>query len=81
MARLGFAYYGNPYKNETEKGNKIQLAGGLGYRNKGMFIDLAYVHTMGKDIHYPYRLQNGFSPMAKIESVAGNVVATLGIKF
>jgi len=60
MARLGAAYYGNPYKNlgHGEKGNRFQLSGGLGYRNKGVFVDLTYVHTMGKDVHFAYRLQN-----------------------
>ena len=54
MARLGAAYYGNPYKNiNGEKGNRFQLSGGIGYRNKGMFIDLAYVYTMGKDVQFP----------------------------
>ncbi|HWR33061.1 MAG TPA: hypothetical protein VN451_06030, partial [Chitinophagaceae bacterium] len=48
MARLGAAYYSNPYKNlgHGEKGNRFQLSGGLGYRNKGIFVDLTYVHTM-----------------------------------
>ena len=59
MVRLGGAYYGNPYNNIAgEKGSRFQLSGGLGYRDKGFFIDLAYVHTMGKDVHFAYRLQN-----------------------
>ena len=59
MVRLGAAYYGNPYKNiNGEKGNRFQLSGGLGYRNKGVFVDLAYVHTLTKDVHFPYRLKN-----------------------
>jgi hypothetical protein len=56
MFRLGGAYYGNPYKNESA--DLIKVSGGLGYRNKGMFIDLTYVYSMNKDVHYPYRLQD-----------------------
>jgi hypothetical protein len=81
MARLGAAYYGNPYKNlNGEKGNRFQLSGGLGYRNKGMFVDLTYVHTMGKDIHYPYRLQYNSFSAATIKNTGGNIVLTVGFK-
>ncbi len=81
MARLGAAYYGNPYKNlDGAKGSRFLLSGGLGYRNKGMFIDLTYVHTMGKDVHYAYRLQNSPFAAANIKSTAGNAVLTVGFK-
>jgi hypothetical protein len=81
MARLGFAYYGNPYKNiNGEKGHRIHLSGGLGYRNKGMFIDLAYVHMMGKDVHAPYRLDAGTHPRAFIKSTGANALLTIGFK-
>ena len=56
MLRLGGAYYGNPYK--TEKADRIKLAGGLGYRDKGVFVDLTYVYAMNKDVNYPYRLED-----------------------
>ena len=81
MARLGAAYYGNPYKDlHGEKGSRFQLSGGLGYRNKGMFVDLAYVHTMGKDVHFPYRLQTGAFSGAGIKNTGGNALLTLGFK-
>ncbi|HRF19169.1 MAG TPA: aromatic hydrocarbon degradation protein, partial [Chitinophagaceae bacterium] len=81
MARLGLAYYGNPYKNLAgEKGNRFQLSGGLGYRNKGIFVDLTYVHTMGKDVHYAYRLQNTSFAGAALRQTGGNVLLTLGFK-
>ena len=81
MVRLGGAYYGNPYKDLAgEKGHKFQLTGGLGYRNKGMFFDLAYVHTMGKDVHFAYRLQNSPFTGANVKSTAGNVLLTVGFK-
>ncbi len=81
MVRAGFAYYGNPYQNiNGEKGNRMQLSGGLGYRNKGMFIDLTYVHTITKDINTPYRLQYSAYPMAIVKNGNGNVLLTLGFK-
>ncbi|MEO6328677.1 MAG: aromatic hydrocarbon degradation protein [Ginsengibacter sp.] len=78
MFRLGGAYYSNPYKNE--KASRVKLGGGLGYRNKGIFIDVAYVHTVNKDVHYPYRLQDNSYDRAFIKNNAGNIVATIGFK-
>jgi hypothetical protein len=81
MVRLGAAYYGNPYKNIAgEKGSRFQATGGLGYRNKGFFVDLAYVHTMGKDVHFAYRLQSAAFTGASIKNTGGNAVLTVGFK-
>lgn len=82
MVRAGAAYYGNPYKAVSGgKGDKLNLSGGLGYRHKGFFVDLAYVHSMVNDIHTPYRLESGAFPTARIASTVGNVIATVGYKF
>jgi hypothetical protein len=78
MFRLGGAYYSNPYK--TEKANKVKLSGGLSYRNHGFFADLTYVHSVNKDVNYPYRLANFANTAANFKSNAGNVVATIGFK-
>jgi hypothetical protein len=81
MGRLGFAYYGNPYKNVPYKGNRMLLSGGLGYRNKGMFVDLTYVHNITKDVDLPYRLEDRANTYASLKQQRGNVVATVGFKF
>ena len=82
MVRAGAAYYGNPYKNiNGEKGSRMNLSGGLGYRNKGLFIDLTYVHALARDVHFAYRLQNTAYEGARIRSGTGNVLATFGFKF
>lgn len=81
MARLGAAYYGNPYKDlNGEKGHRFQLSGGLGYRNKGVFVDATYVHTMGKDVHYAYRLESRPFQGASLKTTGGNIVVTVGFK-
>lgn len=81
MGRLGFAYYGNPYKDVPYKANRMLLSGGLGYRNKGIFLDLTYVHTIAKDADMPYRLQDRANTYATLKQQQGNIVATLGFKF
>lgn len=83
MARLGFGYYGNPYKAETFKANRMVLSGGLGYRHKGIFVDLTYAHQINKNGEYPYRLadRSNTPALASTRQHFGNVVATVGWKF
>jgi hypothetical protein len=81
MARLGFAYYTNPYKDPGFKANRMLLSGGLGYRHKGVFVDLTYVHNMSKDADFPYRLQDRANTFASTKQTLGNVMATVGWKF
>ncbi len=81
MVRLGAAYYGNPYKDIAgEKGHRLNLSGGLGYRNKGFFVDLTYVHATTKDVHVPYRLQTAPYSAATLKSGMGNALLTFGFK-
>ncbi|MBL7744504.1 MAG: hypothetical protein JNN00_13625 [Chitinophagaceae bacterium] len=80
MGRLGFAYYGNPYKDKELKANKMFISGGLGYRNAGMFIDLTYAHGLHKDVNFPYRLPDKANTFATTKSSGGNISLTLGFK-
>lgn len=80
MFRLGGAYYSSPYKDKELKSSIMQATGGLGYRNYGMFIDLAYVHTFNKDVNFPYRLSDKPNTFAALNNTRGNVVLTLGFK-
>ena len=80
MVRLGGAYFGNPFKNlQGEKGDRLNLTGGLGYRHKGQFIDLSYVHSMSNEVQLPYRLAAG-SPTANVRGRVGTVLLTYGVK-
>lgn len=81
MVRLGGAYYGNPYKDiHGEKGSKLDLSGGLGYRNKGFFVDLTYIHSINKDVHFAYRLASAPYFGANLKNTTGNVLLTVGFK-
>jgi hypothetical protein len=81
MGRLGFAYYSNPYKDKELKANRVLLSGGVGYRNKGVFVDLTYVYAISKDVNFPYRLEDKANTFATIKEQRGNIVATVGFKF
>lgn len=81
MVRAGAAYFGNPYNNMAgENGNILNLTGGAGYRNKGYFIDLAYVHSRQRDVHFPYRLQKAPFSGAALSSVNHHLLLSLGVK-
>src|SRR5688572_8882922 len=81
MARLGFAYYGSPYKESELKVRKMNLSGGLGYRNKGVFVDLTYVHHLNKDVNFPYRVNAPrANTFASLKDSGGNVLLTIGFK-
>lgn len=82
MTRLGFALLGKPYEASALKARRMNISGGLGYRNKGIFVDLAYVHSINKDVNFPYRLdaprENTF---AELKDTNGNILVTVGFKF
>ena len=81
MVRAGVAYYGNPYQNiHNERGHRLNLSGGLGYRNKGFFVDATYVHSMTKDVNIAYRLQNADYFNADIKNTVGKILLTVGFK-
>ena len=81
MTRLGFAYYSNPYKDKAFKANQLLLSGGLGYRNKGFFVDLTYAHKAIKDANFPYRLSDRANTYATLNQQQAGIIATVGVKF
>jgi hypothetical protein len=91
MARLGFSYYGSPYKEKTYKygenneetlrPRRMNVSGGLGYRNRGIFVDLTYVHSMNRDVNFPYRLADKDNTFAALKENNGTVMLTVGLKF
>lgn len=81
--RAGVAWYGNPYQSTYTPvdGSRFLYSAGAGIRNKGMYADLTYVYTSGKDIYYPYRLADKTVSPADITNNGGNVLLTIGFKF
>jgi hypothetical protein len=81
MARAGFAHYGSPYVDKELKANRSFISGGLGYRDKGIFIDLTYVYATNKDVSFPYRLSDKANTFANIKGRGDNAILTFGFKF
>lgn len=82
MARLGGAFMGNPNKDKSElKSSRMMISGGLGYRHKGVFIDVTYVHHINKEVDFPYRLSDKPNTFAPVKGAGGSVMLTTGFKF
>ena len=90
MARLGLGYYGNPYKISGLNGQRIDIGGGIGFRDKDFFIDLALVHSMYQSESVPYSVDYSYVisspsvpviPSAKTSFGLNNVAFTVGLKF
>ena len=59
----------------------MNLSGGLGYRHKGMFVDLTYVHRINKDVNFPYRVNAPrANTFANLKDNGGTVLLTVGCK-
>ncbi len=83
-ARLGYAYYGTPFQGSvnTTSGVRQNLSFGLGVRPDGVYLDLAFVRNLQKELYVPYRTTN--SPnVQEIDNSIGNntIVLTAGFKF
>lgn len=85
MVRGGFAFMGSPYQKDVLpdgiKGWRMIPSLGVGYRDKGYFIDLTYAHAIGKEISVPYLLQDAQYPIARNNNTNGQIMATIGFKF
>lgn len=81
MTRVGFNYFGNPYEDSQLKVRKMNVSGGIGYRNKGIFVDAAYVYGLNRDVDFPYRLGDKANTFAELKDHNSSVLVTVGFKF
>ena len=79
--RLGGSYTMNPYSSPELKANRTTLSGGVGYRIKGVFVDLTYIEAISNDVNIPYRLALKDNVFSTVKQYTGNILLTLGIKF
>jgi hypothetical protein len=79
--RLGASYSMNPYTSPDLNANRTTFSGGVGYRKKGIFIDLTYVEAIANDVNFPYRLAGKDNLYSTVKQYSGNLIMTLGFKF
>jgi hypothetical protein len=82
FARAGAAYYTNPYQDSKElKADKLFLTAGTGWRNAGMFVDMAFVLGISRDVNFPYVLSDKNNVVSSLKQMSGTVIVTVGFKF
>ncbi|HTX88964.1 MAG TPA: hypothetical protein VMC08_08250 [Bacteroidales bacterium] len=77
--RGGFGYYGSPYKNDINDGERLLASGGFGYRGKHFYGDLTYVWTRTTEDYYLYNPELVNPSYNKLYS--NSVVMTWGVRF
>lgn len=85
MLRLGFGYYGNPYKNAADGSERLNYSAGVGFRFDNVFLDLGFNHTSATAKEEPYAVVYPNEvinvPTATIKNSFNNVALTVGVKF
>ncbi len=83
MVRLGFGYYGTPYKNSPSNASHMDFSAGIGFRFNHWFTDLGFVHTMYNGQEQPYVLPypTVVVPSATLKNSLNTAALTIGFKF
>jgi len=81
--RGGYAYMPQPFKaTQNEIPTNIQrVTGGIGYREKSFYLDLAVVHTFGENTYRPYAINSANTPLVVFKPNSTNVMFTIGLPF
>lgn len=79
--RAGYGRQGDPFASSDIDNSVQRISGGLGYRNKNVFLDLSAVHSKYKSFRSPYTFFDGTGPTASIINKNLNVSATVGFNF
>lgn len=81
--RGGYALMPEPFKS-TQNGvsTSIQkITGGVGYREKNFYVDMAVVHSLGDNSYRPYTVNSVATPLVSSTQKATNLIFTVGLTF
>lgn len=82
--RAGFSWLSSPYKAgivaKEYNNTSFSYTGGIGYKGKVFFADLAYVYQTGSSYFAPYYASSN-EPAAKTKFITHIIQATLGVRF
>jgi len=84
--RGGFGYYGSPFAKDENgirinDGEKLYYTGGLGYRDKHFFADIAYVRSQTEEDYYLYGTEDIVVNPARNQHITNNFLLTIGFRF
>ena len=79
--RGGYGIYGSPFKSGINDGKKTAMSFGFGLRQKGYFLDFAYVKTNQDENYYLYAASPSELNPVKNTLTSQSFMMTLGFKF
>jgi hypothetical protein len=79
--RAGYNYTSNPYTSGTSRDAITAISGGIGYRVKEYFVDLAIVNRSSNQFYSPYSLTSGAQPVVDVANRRNTAVITVGFNF
>lgn len=80
--RAGYGLNGSAYKDDSDNHFQTQFySGGIGYRNKNYYFDLAYQRVQTNSTFSPYLLSDYTEPVADVKNSKNNVFLTFGLRF
>ncbi len=68
-------------KKKEFNARRMNLSGGIGYRDRGLFVDLTYIYGLSRDVDFPYRLADKANTYANLKNRNSSVLLTFGVKF
>lgn len=79
--RAGYIYQNSPYLNDINDARLQGYTGGIGYKDKFYYIDLAYVYTKSIEDYYLYGTENIRVNPVENELINHRVMLTFGTRF
>jgi hypothetical protein len=83
--RAGAAYYSSPFKSDvvtkSTDQHVISYSGGLGFRDKKFYVDVAYVFSERSEFYSPYTLSYENVPGTTLTKKDHRVITTVGFRF
>jgi len=79
--RAGYAYQNSPYANGINDGAITSYSGGVGFKDKFYYIDLAYVYSKKMEDYYLYGTESISVNPAHNELIDHRFLVTLGTRF
>ncbi len=80
--RVGYAYFGDPYKDGDMDRSRSNVTFGAGLRQRDFFLDFAVVRTFYNERYSPYIMDNvADQPFVQVKNNNTSVSATLGFNF
>ncbi len=82
--RAGYAYYGSPFAADIETIGAVRqnLSFGLGIRPNSIYLDLAVIRSLQKELYVPYTtVASPNSQEVNNQIGLTNIMATVGLKF